>query len=111
MGVYVAGVEKGGAAEAAGIKVGDLIVKMGDTNVTSLASLTPALKKYKVGDTTTVTVYRSGKLLELTLTFGEKPHGEVQLPQEETQEPTQSTAPENGDFKDWWDRFFSDGNN
>ena len=111
MGVYVAGVEKGGAAEAAGIKVGDLIVKMGDTDVTTLASLTPAIKKYKVGDTTTLTVYRSGKLLELTLTFGEKPHGEVQLPQEETQEPTQSTVPGKGDFKDWWDHFFGDGSN
>ena len=73
MGVYVSSVEKGGAAEAAGMKVGDLIVKLGDTNVTTLASLTPALKQYKVGDTTTVTVFRSGKLVELTLTFGEKP--------------------------------------
>ena len=110
MGVYVAGVEKGGAAELAGVKVGDLIVKMGDTNVTTLASLTPAVKKYKVGDTTTLTVYRSGKLLELTITFGEKPHGEVQLPQQETQAPTQSTVPEDGNFKEWWDRFFGEGN-
>ena len=91
-------------------KVGDLIVKMGDTNVTTLASLTPAVKKYKVGDTTTLTVYRSGKLLELTITFGEKPHGEVQLPQQETQAPTQSTVPEDGNFKEWWDRFFGEGN-
>ena len=110
MGVFVSSVEKGGAADAAGMKAGDLIVKMGDTNVTTMASLTPAMKKYKVGDTTTVTVYRSGKLLELTLTFGEKPHGQTQLPQEETQEPTQGSVPENGDFKDWWEHFFGGGN-
>lgn len=111
MGIYVSGVEKGGAAEAAGIKVGDLIVKMGDTNVKTLASLTPAMKQYKVGDTTTVTVLRSDKLLELTITFGEKPRSEVQLPEEETQEPTQSTVPGSGDFKDWWEHFFGDGSN
>ena len=110
MGVYVSGVEKGGAAEAAGMKVGDLIVKLGDTNVTTLASLTPAMKPYKVGDTTTVTVYRSGKILELTLTFGERPHDAAQAPQEEPQEPTGSNVPEEGDFKDWWDHFFGGGN-
>ena len=109
MGVYVAGVEKGGAAEAAGIKPGDLIVKVGDTNVTTLAGLSPVIKKYKVGDTVTVTVYRSSKILELSLTFGEKPHGEVQQPQEETQEPTQSAVPGSGDFKDWWEGFFGSG--
>ena len=111
MGVYVSGVEKGSAAEAAGMKVGDLIIKLGDTNVTTLASLTPAMKHYKVGDTTTVTVYRSGKVLELTITFGERPHDTAQTPQEQPQESTESSVPDKGEFKDWWDHFFGDGNN
>ncbi len=80
MGVYIASVEPDGAAAAAGIKVGDLIIKMGDKEVKTLASLTPAINAYKVGDTVTVTVFRSGKVLELKLTFGEKPHENAQVP-------------------------------
>ena len=110
MGVYVSSVEKGGAAEKAGIKAGDLIVKLGDTQVTTLAQLTPAMKPFKVGDTTTVTVYRSGKLLDLTITFGERPHAGTQTPTIAPTAPSESTVPEDGSFKDWWDHFFGDGN-
>ncbi len=110
IGVYVASVEPDGAAAAAGMKAGDIIVKVGDTEVDTLAGLTPAVKKYKVGDSATVTVYRGGKLLELTLVFGEKPHKEATTPTEDTMAPSDSNVPENGNFKDWWEHFFGNGN-
>ena len=117
MGVYVSSVEPDGAAAKAGVKPGDLIVKLGDSPVTTLAGLTPAMKNFKVGDTTTITVYRSGKLLDLTITFGEKPRNTASVPSDTTDSPSDETQPssgsslpENGDFKNWWDYFFGNGN-
>ncbi len=107
VGIYVSGVEKGGAAEAAGMKPGDLIIKMGDIRVTTLASLTPAMKGYKVGDTTTVTVLRGDQVVELTLTFGEKPHADNQT-EEPEQQPTEAT--DEDAFKDFWDSIFGGRN-
>ncbi len=109
MGVLVVSVEKGGAAEAAGMKAGDLIVKVGDQETRTLNSLTPAMKAFKVGDTTTITVFRGYEVLELTLTFGEKPHETGQTaaaPEQEAEEETTSDAEDS--FQDWWNYFFGD---
>ncbi len=74
MGAYVVQVDKGSAAAVAGIRVGDLIVSMGEHSVSSVSTLSAAMRDFKPGDTTKITVFRSGKLIELTITFGEKPH-------------------------------------
>ena len=72
-GAYVESVEKDGAAFAAGIQAGDLIMGIDDHEITSVETLTRALSKYKVGDTATVTVLRKRKMVEMTITFKEKP--------------------------------------
>ena len=74
MGAYVVQVDKGSAAAVAGIRVGDLIVSMGEHSVSSVSTLSAAMRNFKPGDTTKITVFRSGALVELTITFGEKPH-------------------------------------
>ncbi len=71
-GVYVDGVDAGGAAEAAGMKAGDIIVGLGEHETTTMAELDKALRTFEPKDTTTVSVYRNRKILELTITFGEK---------------------------------------
>jgi serine protease Do len=71
-GAYVTSVEAGSCADTAGIKVGDIITAMGDTAITSSSDLKAAKKEYSAGDTTTVTVYRSGDTLTLTITFDEE---------------------------------------
>ena len=68
-GVLVINVYKGSPAEEAGIKPGDIIVKMGGMDIMSMDSLKVALYKEKVGDTTKVTVFRDGKEEELEVTF------------------------------------------
>ncbi|MBE7004627.1 MAG: PDZ domain-containing protein, partial [Ruminococcaceae bacterium] len=68
-GVRVSSVEAGGAAEKAGIQAGDIIVKLGDKNITSLDDLNAAKKTYKAGDTAAVTVNRNGTEVELSITF------------------------------------------
>ncbi len=72
-GAYVESVEKDGAAFAAGIQAGDLIMGIDDYEITSVETLTRTLGKYKVGDSATVTVLRKRKMVEMTITFKEKP--------------------------------------
>ena len=101
-GAYINSVVAGAAAEKAGIQAQDIIVKVGGYDVTSVNELTRILKKFNSGDTTTVTVYRSGTMLELTIVFDEKPReAEVQQPQETV---PQQTEPQQGSdwFDDWW---------
>lgn len=68
-GVYVNDVSEGSCAETAGIKKGDIILKLGDTEVTSISELTAAKNQYNVGDTVDVTLYRSGESVTVSLTF------------------------------------------
>jgi serine protease Do len=71
-GALVRVVEAGSCSEKAGLKVGDIITKLGDTDVTSTEDLIRAKKSFKAGDTTTITVNRDGEELELSITFDEE---------------------------------------
>ena len=73
LGAYVQSVDDGGAAQRAGIRSKDIIVKLGDYEVGSVNDLTRALRNFKGGDVTTVIVYRSGAEVRLTITLDEKP--------------------------------------
>ena len=66
-GVVVAQVADGSAADNAGIKKYDVITKLGDTKVDDTGELRAALYKYKVGDTTKVTLYRNGHQQTVTV--------------------------------------------
>ena len=69
--VQVAQVVTGSAAEKAGIKTGDLIVKVNDTKITNGSELAKAIGAYKPGDTAKITIERDSKEQELTVTFQE----------------------------------------
>ena len=70
-GSLVLAVTPDSAADKAGIKVGDVIIQLDDTEVTSLESLRFELRRFDAGDTTTITVWREGARVELTITFEE----------------------------------------
>ena len=72
-GVFVYSVEKGGAGDKAGLKLGDVITKLNDTAITSMEDLSAAKKNYKAGDTVTLTVYRDGQEITTQLTFDTQP--------------------------------------
>ena len=72
-GVFVYAVEKGGAGEKAGLQLGDVITKLNDTEITSMSDLSMAKKGFKAGDTVTLTVWRGGQEITLSLTFDEQP--------------------------------------
>ena len=72
-GVFVYSVVEGGAGEKAGLRLGDVITKMGDKTLTSRQDLSAAMKGYRAGDTVTLTVYRGGQYIEVELTFDAQP--------------------------------------
>lgn len=71
-GALISSVNAGSAAEKAGLKAGDIITALGDTAVSSSDALSSAMRSYAAGDTATLTIYRDGKSLQVSVTFDEK---------------------------------------
>jgi len=69
-------VTPGSPAEKAGLRVGDIIIKVGDHEVKNLGDVTNALARYKPGQTVKVQVSRSGNTLTVDVTLGERPAGQ-----------------------------------
>ncbi|MBQ6285872.1 MAG: trypsin-like peptidase domain-containing protein [Bacilli bacterium] len=70
--VYINSVEKGSSAEKAGLQAGDKLLKIGDTEITSVANFKYNLYKYKLGDKVKLTVERNGKTVTVTITLQSK---------------------------------------
>jgi len=73
VGAYVQKIEKGFAADRAGIQPKDIITKLGDTVIKTVNDLTRTLRNYEAGDQTVITVYRGGRPMELKITLDAKP--------------------------------------
>ncbi len=58
VGVYVTEVDEGLAAEAAGVEIGDIIVRVNGVTVTTTTDLKTAISSYRAGTKITVTVMR-----------------------------------------------------
>ena len=106
MGSYVQSVTEGSCAERAGIQPKDIIIAVGDYTVEGNSTLQSALRKFRAGETTTITVFRSGAELELTITFDERPQ-DPDAEQQAQQQPQQSgEMPNSGSYEDWYNYFF-----
>ncbi|MFB8282557.1 S1C family serine protease [Nocardia colli] len=69
-GAQVADVVTGGPADRAGIVENDVIVKVGDREVTSAEELTVAEQLNEIGKTVTVQLIRDGRLVDVSATLG-----------------------------------------
>ncbi|MGN0784480.1 MAG: S1C family serine protease [Candidatus Aphodomorpha sp.] len=69
--VQVGQVVAGSAAEAAGIQAGDLILAVGEEQITSTDALSKAIGAYNAGDQATLTIQRNGQQMQVDVTFGE----------------------------------------
>lgn len=67
-GAEVANVQEGSPAQQAGIVEGDVIVKVGDREVTSADELVVAVHAQKIGEPVTVQLVRSGRLVDVQVT-------------------------------------------
>lgn len=68
-GVYIVEVSKSGAADAAGIKPGDVLTAIDSTVITNAASVQEAVSRFSPGDEAVVTVIRDGKEKKLNVKF------------------------------------------
>ena len=71
-GVAVVEVMAGGAADKAGIEPGDVITRLGDTEITTITSLAEELAADRPGERTTVTYTRNGEEKTVDVTLGEQ---------------------------------------
>ena len=80
VGAYIDSVESGSCAEAAGIEAGDIITKLGDSEIKSFDDLKTALKTYHAGDTADLEVYHADESRTVTVTFDEAVPETAQAP-------------------------------
>ena len=69
-GIAVISVENGSPADKAGLKKGDIIVKLGGEDTGSLAEFRYELYKHEVGEKVEIEYYRGGKLQKATIVLG-----------------------------------------
>ncbi len=119
-GAVVRSVTEGAPADQAGIKVNDVIVKVGDTEITDSNSLVQAIGKTEPGDMMTFYIYRQGEEIQLEVEIGSKTESatndaeeaepETTDPQEQPQDRPQGGQDENDEYGDWgnfpFDEFF-----
>ena len=79
LGVYINEVTKGGTADKAGLKKGDVIVSLGGTDIPNVATLQEKVNSFHPGDATKAVIVRDGQRKEVDLTFqtAEEKNGEV----------------------------------
>jgi S1-C subfamily serine protease len=73
-GVLLAGVRPGGPAEAAGLRRGDILIKLGPHEVRTVEDFMYALSGSKPGETATAVVLREGKQVAIKVTFQQGRH-------------------------------------
>ena len=76
-------------AAASGLQVNDIITAINGASITSSSDLVNVIGEASVGDVLTLTVYRQGSSLELTLTVGEQIQSALE--QEEKSQQSQSS--------------------
>ena len=104
-GVFVCSVEPGSAAEKAGLQMGDVITKIGDTAISDMNDLNAAKKSYRAGDTVTLTIYRAGGTKEVELTFDAAP--QTQETAQDSSQQQQQGGSNGGYYYNPWDFFNS----
>lgn len=72
-GVYVVDIDEQGPAYKAGIRVDDIITRVGDIKVTKMLELRSAIYSYKVGDRVGIRFIRRGKEHVVEMVLGKKP--------------------------------------
>ena len=73
VGIYVKTLENFSAAEKAGIKVGDVIVKADGQDIETMDELNEIKNKKEIGDKITLTIWRNGKTQDIEVTLQEQP--------------------------------------
>ena len=87
-GAAIQSIAKNSPAEDAGLQVGDIITKVGDTDISCANDLLNAIAAAQVGDELTLTVYRKGQTVTITVTVGEQIQSATSGNSQQTQRPS-----------------------
>jgi S1-C subfamily serine protease len=69
----LSGVSGGGPAEAAGLRAGDILIRLGTFEIADLYALTEALQTLQPGDQVDAVVIRDGVEVTLPVTLRQRP--------------------------------------
>lgn len=69
VGLRIDGVREGKPADHAGLKKGDVIIRLGDKDIKDIYAYMEALGAFHKGDLTRITIVRDGKEMELSVQF------------------------------------------
>lgn len=115
-GAVVQDVTEDAPADAAGIKVHDVIVKIDDTDIKDSNTLVQAIAKAEPGDVMTFTIYRQGKEIKLDVEIGSKAEDalkgegkaaeETPAPQDQPQEWQNIPGWNANPFEDFFNYYF-----
>lgn len=72
VGVYIVSIDDYSAAEKAGLKVGDVIIKANDKEIKTMTELNELKNTFSIGDTIKLKIVRDGQEKEINLTLGEQ---------------------------------------
>lgn len=73
VGIYVEDISSNTNAANSGLKVGDVITAINEEKITTMEELNNIKNKQKIGDTVTLTVYRSGETIDIEIELIEMP--------------------------------------
>ena len=106
-GAVVMSVTEDSPAEQAGLQVGDIITKVGDTEITGSSALVSAISQCSPNDVVALSVYRSGETLEVSVTVGEQQQSA--LGEKSTTAQQQSQSQQGSQYATPWG-YYSYGN-
>lgn len=72
VGVYITSIDQFSAAELAGLRIGDIITAADGTAIKTMDELNNIKNTHKVGDKMTLTLYRNGENMDITVTLKEQ---------------------------------------
>lgn len=94
-GAAVVSVTEGGPAEKAGIKANDIITEVNGKAISGKSDLSAVISEHAAGDKLTVSIYRQGETLSVTVEIGEQQTSALANQQQSSQ---QQTMPNGGGF-------------
>lgn len=71
-GIYIKSIDEFSAAEKAGLKIGDVIIKADDKDIKTMDELNEIKNSHQIGDSMNLKVNRAGKEIDVTVTLQEQ---------------------------------------
>lgn len=103
VGAYVEVVEEDSSAQKAGLKVGDIIIAIDETEINTHSALVATVATYRAGDTVTLKIMRDHQEMELQLTFAEQQPNTTQTQESQPSQPAQQpSGGNNGGYYYQW---------